>query len=169
LRADKIENLPQGEFTVSIFSLFGQKISKKISLNKNAVLKFKLAKLNKKISPTVFSSKMKDGDTLYILHNASGMPLTTIGIAVLGTDYYALAFKEMGYKSDNKKKMNEGAIKFLQQTETGSHTHNKTSSCTVIETYTFQMNGKYYSVNDDTCQWINYKKLAGILFPVSED
>ena len=90
----KITGLKKGTYTIIFISLFGQQITKRVSVNSDTFVKAKLEKLNKKISPLVFSSKIKKGDTLYIIHNATGkIPGDKIAVTNSGGKYFAINYK----------------------------------------------------------------------------
>jgi hypothetical protein len=167
---DKIDSLPAGEYVVTISSVFAQKVTKKVSLVKNETVKFSLEKLNKKVKPEVFSKKMKDGDTLYMLHNATGVYLNQkIGVTKKSGKYSAFFYK--GISSEITKSYEEpyDAFMYLQQFEKESVNHDKITGCTALEVYTFRLNGKYYVIKDGTCKWSGFFQLITLFFPKIEE
>lgn len=172
---DTIHNVPEGKYTIHIRSIFDQVVSQKIRIRNNAAAFFSLAKKNKKVSPQVLSKKIKEGDTLFILHNASGMPLSErMAITRKNGKFYAsIAAIEAGNTNALHtavsgawtNELDEEKMTSIRQFEETIKTKNKSTGCSVIESYTVRLNGKYYSINDGTCEWAGFSKLLKTLFP----
>lgn len=159
-----IPALKEGSYSIVWSSRFGQSKKKAISIHKNRQIKFRLEKKLKKINPKIFSKELSNGDTLYILHNASGMSVDGREIRITKNEnqYYGLYY-EYG-KFVQSAELNENQIQFLYKTEEHAPQTEIEGGCSVIESYTFYLKEKYYSVNDRTCSWGGFNALFKKIF-----
>lgn len=160
----ELTELPEGKYKIIVVSRFHQQSEKIIHLTKNRRVNFCLSRVLKKIKPKVFSEQMESGDTLFVLHNASGMSVDAREIRVAKTQnkFFGLYY-ENGILLQQME-LNENQVRFVSKIEMYATKFEAESGCSVIESYTFAMNGKYYSVNDRTCTWGGFNALCKKIF-----
>jgi hypothetical protein len=158
------QHLPPGKYTLQFTSRFHQTFTKSIALKKNKKVKVKLRAQLKKSSSSAFTSKWKEGDTLYVLHNASGVSVDKqeLRFAVQQGKIIALLFENN--KLSQRAELTEIQKKFLLEIEKEAVRLPGPGGCSVIESYTFQLNGKYFSFNDYTCSWNGFQRLRDNIF-----
>lgn len=159
-----IPALKEGTYNIVWSSRFGQSKKKAILLSKNRQIKFRLEKKLKKINPKIFSKELSNKDTLYILHNASGMSVDAREIRITKNEnqFYGLYYEKGLFLQSMI--LNDNQIQFLSKTEEQATKVETASGCSVIESYTFCLKGKYYSVNDRTCSWGGFNALFKKIF-----
>lgn len=157
-------DLRDGKYTVNVVSHFNQIISKNITVNKNSTIIIKTKQKLKKIKTTSLLSRIKNSDTLQIIHNVTGGSIEREELKLIREKniYHLLKYSNGEFVS--KKQMSKEDFEFITQIEKELVSNNFSSGCSVIETYTFHLNGKYFSVNDNGCNWNGFSKLLNRFF-----
>lgn len=161
---NRTDNLDKGVYDVLIVSHFEQRAEKKVSLKNDTTIFISLKKLNKKTKPKSFSSRLKEGQSLYIIHNAIGMKAEKMLITLKNGKYVAKIFDINRDSLIAERELSAESLALLQKTEKEAAKFNKSSGCSAIETYTFWCNGKYFTVNGGTCSWTAWARLKKAFF-----
>ncbi len=173
---EQITDLKPGVYTAKLTSIFGHEIIKTVDLTKKnvATLAFKGLKKYYKKSPVKesFSSTMKVGDSLFIIHNATAVAIPVIdkiAIVKLNDGYKALRYANLAKTPQIQRKIKNEL--FLQFRDAESHIRNVTNKnqCTTIETYSFEMSKKIFTINILDCTGIDLSKLIKEAFIEDEE
>ena len=159
-----VHDLPAGKYTLLFSSRFHQSFSKSLTLKKNKTCKIHLFKKLKKTNSPNFIKKLKAGDTLYILHNASGFSVEKEELRFTVDQGKTVALLYNDNQFSQRVELTKEQIYLVTETEKKAVKLPGPSGCSVIESYTFQLNKKYFSVNDYTCNWNAFRRLVQNLF-----
>lgn len=157
-------DLPEGKYSIKVVSQFNQTKTKNIELGKNSCIIIKTKQNLKKIKPTFLIRRIKNDDTLHIIHNVTGGSIDRVELKLVREKNIFYLLKYANKEFESKKQMSKEDLEFISKTERELISNNFSSGCSVIETYTMHLNGKYFSVNDNSCEWNGFSKLINRFF-----
>jgi hypothetical protein len=157
-----------GKYRICLLSRFNQKLYKEIYVSKSTTVKLKSRKILKSTKAKSLFSKLRPGDTLYILHNTTGTSVEDLEFRIVKEKEKHFILKYIRRQLSLKKELDASGLDFIKKFESDLIAKKFNSGCSVIETYTMQLNGKYFSVNDNSCTWNGFYSLNTRFFTVEE-
>ena len=107
---------------------------------------------------------MKNGDTLFILHNATGTSVDKIELRLIKDKGQFYILKYIDRLLAERTTLAKADLEWIKSVERELASNKFVSGCSVIETYTLQLKGKYYSVNDNSCTWNGFARINSRFF-----
>ncbi|MEO8761103.1 MAG: hypothetical protein ABI448_09440 [Bacteroidia bacterium] len=165
-------NLKQGNYTVTVSSVFNTRVSKKVSLQKKSTcLKFTGLPMvyHQATDSKNLTEKIKLHDTLYIIYSTTKEGVSSEKLAITKTDngLEALLYDGLTNTLLNKMLFNPNSFKYVTEFETNLKAKNapKAETATIKEIYTIELNKEISTFiipqNND-----GIEKLKAILFIV---
>jgi len=148
-KPDVIPNLKQGNYTVTVISVFNTRISKKVALQKKStILKFAGLPMayHQNTDGVKLTDKIKLHDTLYIIYSTTkdGVSSEKIGLTKTENGYTAILYDGITNAVFNYMMVTANQYKHVVEFETDLKSKNapKAETAAIKETYTIELNNE---------------------------
>lgn len=168
---DVLKGLKAGDYTVRIASVFDTRISKKVTLQKNATLKFSgLNKVYANVPQGInLSEKIKLNDTLHIVYSTKGNDITLekIGITKGANGYTILRYQGLTNDIIANMLFQPEQLKYVTEFETTARSKNspKAETALTAEVYSLELNRELETFVIPG-EWHGLDRLKAILFAI---